>query len=311
MLVELFLLASPVETERLPPDVAELVAPLLDLGVLRRLADGTVCTPSLTLLPVFGYWVFSETPTVDPKLYLGDDSLALLARLLPAQGGRCLDLCCGPGVQSLYSSSFSDHVVGVEINPVAAGLARLNAAMNGRSERVQIVVGDLYDPLEPQRFETIVANPPLLPVPDDLPYPFVGDGGPDGMRVTWRILTDLPDWLTHDGAAQIIGTGLSDGLLPLAVEDLRRWATDHEMDVVMTIPGDQELRRGRVWFDGLVATIAASAGLSPDYVAERYAAFLTTSHATHIAGWYLRIAHGRGDMRVRDLGGQTGSLWFG
>lgn len=31
-------------------------------------------------------------------------------------------------------------------------------------------------------------NPPLLPIPDEIPYPFVGDGGQSGLDITLHIL---------------------------------------------------------------------------------------------------------------------------
>ncbi len=37
------------------------------------------------------------------------------------------------------------------------------------------------------RFDLICMNPPLLPIPSGLGYPFIGDGGPDGLAVTRRV----------------------------------------------------------------------------------------------------------------------------
>jgi hypothetical protein len=309
--IDLFLLGGPVAADDLPDGLLELADPLTELGVLVRTGDGCLCTPNLSLLPVWGHWVFADATAVDPKLYLGDDSLALLARLTPVRNGRCLDLCCGPGVQSLHLSSFGATVTGVEVNPVAAGLASLNVAMNERSDTIRILVGDLYAPLPPGRYDTIVANPPLLPVPDDLPYPFVGHGGADGMRVTWRILDGLPERLERGGAAQIIGTGLSDGILPYCAEPMQAWARTNAMDVDLTVPAHRELRPGTGWFEGIVSTVAMAAQLRTEDVAERFARALDEQQATHLCGWYLRVAHGTGALRVRDLGGQSpDGLWF-
>ncbi len=37
-------------------------------------------------------------------------------------------------------------------------------------------------------FSLVVVNPPLLPIPDEIPYPFVGDGGQSGLDITLHIL---------------------------------------------------------------------------------------------------------------------------
>lgn len=309
--IDLFLLGKPVPADDLPAPLRDLVEPLTGLGVLVRTADGCLATPNLCLLPVMGHWLFADCTSVDPKLYLGDDSVALLARLTPGRGDRCLDLCCGPGLQALHLSSFGGAVTAVDVNPVAAGLASLNVAMNERSDTIDVLVGNVYAPVPPGSYDAIVANPPLLPVPDDLPYPFVGHGGPDGMDVTWRILDGLPERLAAGGAAQIIGTGLSDGIVPFCAEPLAEWARRTAMDVDLTVPVHRELRPGTGWFGGIVSTIAVAAGLPAEGVAQRFAAALDEQHATHLCGWYLRVAHGRGELRVRDLGGQSpNGLWF-
>lgn len=37
-------------------------------------------------------------------------------------------------------------------------------------------------------FRLSFVNHPLLPIPDEIPYPFVGDGGQSGLDITLHIL---------------------------------------------------------------------------------------------------------------------------
>lgn len=183
--------------------------------------------------------------------------MALLLRLRPKRYGRCLDLCAGAGVQALHCSLFASTVAAVEINPKAADLARINALMNGREKIVSVYNGDLLEPVRGQVFDTIVANPPLLPFPEEVPYPFVGHGGADGIRIVRRILHELPSALAIDGTAQLIGTCLSKGKRPLIVDELDRWASHTCMDVLMTVTSLQPLVPGTACFDGLVFSSVA------------------------------------------------------
>lgn len=310
-LIELFLYAQPVALERLPNAIGVLVPALCNLGILAVTISNWVHTPDLILIPVFGQWLFCQRPQLNPTLYFGDDSIALLLRLRPRHQGHALDLCAGPGVQSLYCSLFAEKVTAVEINPVAAALARLNVAMNGCDGRIQVYCGDLYEPVRGQRFDTIVANPPLLPFPEEHFYPFVGHGGVDGLRVTWQILHGLPTALTMDGTAQLIGTCLSDGILPLWVDDLESWARETGLDVLMTITAHQPLKPGTRFFDSLVYT--ATAGVAPKVieVTQTFQQSLFKQGASALCAYFLRISHGCGTLKLLDLSreGHSG-LWY-
>ena len=77
---------------------------------------------------------------------------------------RVVDLGCGSGVIALaLARRGAEGLVGVEILPHMAALARRNAALNGVD--MTIVEGDLRRPdlLEPESFDVAVANPPYAP----------------------------------------------------------------------------------------------------------------------------------------------------
>lgn len=310
-LVDLFLLSQPVEEERLEARLGDLIEGLLDVRVLVRTGDGRLTTPDLVLLVVFGNWLLCQRPQVNPTLYFGDDSVALLLRLLPKPGGRCLDLCSGPGIQSLHCSRFARTVTAVEVNPVAAALARLNMILNQRDDRVRVHCGSLYEPVRGELFDTIVANPPLLPFPESIAYPFVGHGGEDGMRVTWRIMEGLPDALAPEGTAHLIGTCLSDGLLPLCADALAGWSGRVGMDTSITVLAHHHLRPGTEYFDGLATTAALSAGLKVEEVVSHFLDSLRAQDADHLCAYTLHVTPGAGRFRVRDLSRDgTPGLWY-
>lgn len=83
----------------------------------------------------------------------------LLIRLMRDQDGdRALDMGCGSGVLSLVLARSHRAVVGIDVNPRAVALSRLNAALNGVSN-VTFVEGDMFAPTE-GRFARMVFNSP-------------------------------------------------------------------------------------------------------------------------------------------------------
>lgn len=95
--------------------------------------------------------------------------LADFARRQAGRPARVLDLGCGSGAVALcLATAFPGaRLVGIELQPALAALARRNAALNGVADRLEIVVGDLRRarqaaaaPLEPDAFDLVVSNPP-------------------------------------------------------------------------------------------------------------------------------------------------------
>lgn len=73
-----------------------------------------------------------------------------------------LDLGCGYGVLGIVAARLADggRVVLTDVNERAAGLARKNLVAN-RVANAEVRVGDLYGPVERDRFDHIVCNPPI------------------------------------------------------------------------------------------------------------------------------------------------------
>ena len=65
-------------------------------------------------------------------------------------------------------------VTSVEINPFVVDLCKKNTAINSLDDETGVLEGSLYSPLRDDTcFSLVVVNPPLLPIPDEIPYPFV------------------------------------------------------------------------------------------------------------------------------------------
>jgi len=311
-LIDLLLLSRPVTRSMMQGLLGDAVGTLVDLRLLRAPDSDVVVMPSLILVNVLGCWMFVQQQQVAPTLYFGDDSFGLMYRILARAKGKCLDLCCGPGAQTLALTARASSVTGIDINPAAVALARINIPLNGVADKAEARVGDLYSPVPGDRFDTIVANPPLLPVPPELSYPFVGDGGDDGFRVTERILSGLPGALSPGGTAHVIGTALGDGISAQLEDELDTWARKCRLHVLMTQVCAVPLLPQTEMFDGLVATVCGYSGVSRDAASGAYADWLRRKSATHLVTFLLSVSnHGVG-LDIMDIGGllPARALWF-
>lgn len=125
------------------------------------------------------------------------EALVRLAIGRGCPGGNVLDLCCGSGaVGLLVADALGGRLVATDLDPAAVACARRNG--------VDALVGDLYAPLEPERFDVITLVAPyvpsaeidLLPREARLHEPLTSlDGGADGLKVVRRAVAGAAAWL--------------------------------------------------------------------------------------------------------------------
>ena len=77
-----------------------------------------------------------------------------------AGGVSVLDLGCGSGVGGVFAARAGARVTCTDINPEAVRNARANAALHGLD--IETREGDLFAPVEEQRFDRILFNPPFF-----------------------------------------------------------------------------------------------------------------------------------------------------
>jgi ribosomal protein L3 glutamine methyltransferase len=132
---------------------------------------------------------------------------------LPADG-RALDLCTGNGsLAVLLALSCPDiHVSACDISSPALAVAARNLDRHGLSNQIELFHGDLWsplpDPIDGNRFDLIVCNPPYVNAASmrTLPAEYHAEpvialaGGEDGMDLIRKIIANAPDYLSERGA---------------------------------------------------------------------------------------------------------------
>lgn len=208
---ELFILGRRVNSDSLPKELIEILDCLVDAGIC-FCDQGFYSTNGLALYSLNGLMYFAEIPSSKVTLYYGEDSWSLVSRLqIPhSKTLQILDFCSGPGIQSMICARFGCNVTSVEINPIATALEECNLKLNGLDNNVQIVNCSVEEfDSNDSSFDQIVANPPLVPIPDCFSYPFPGAGGYDGLRVTKQVLKKGLPMLKDQG--KLITIGMSGG----------------------------------------------------------------------------------------------------
>ncbi|WAC25816.1 50S ribosomal protein L3 N(5)-glutamine methyltransferase [Ancylobacter sp. SL191] len=149
-------------------------------------------------------------------LFAGGHSFSLIED--PDAVGRVLDLCTGSGCLAILAAMTFDQaqVDAVDLSPKALELAAENVAEHELGARVSLIEGDLFGPLTGRLYDLIITNPPYVDAqamaslpPEYRHEPSLAfDGGPDGLDIVRRILTEAPKHLTAKGGIVCeIGTG--------------------------------------------------------------------------------------------------------
>jgi release factor glutamine methyltransferase len=144
-------------------------------------------------------------------------ALALLPEVRDGERPRVVDVGTGSGAIALAIKSARPdvEVLAIDRSPGAAEVARANAER--LHLEIEILVGDLLAPAASRApFDLIVSNPPYVPsgdlpqlAPEVLREPHDAlDGGPDGLTVIRRLLSDARPLLRDSGALVLeLGAG--------------------------------------------------------------------------------------------------------
>jgi ribosomal protein L3 glutamine methyltransferase len=143
----------------------------------------------------------------------------------PARISSVLDIGTGCGCIAIACArAFPDaRVDAVDLSPEALAVARRNVARHGLGDRLELLLGDVYEPLGGRRYDLIVANPPYVSDEEmaGLPEEYRHEpdlalrAGGDGLDVVRRVLEGAPSHLAQDGAI-FVEVGNSDERLARA-----------------------------------------------------------------------------------------------
>ncbi|MEW1954450.1 methyltransferase [Terrabacter sp. NPDC080008] len=166
------------------------------------------------------WWVASDLSELavggplraDHVLGIGGASTTLASWTVRRSVDRALDLGTGCGVQALHLTGHARSIVGTDISRRALAYAAFNLALAatdqpGAVPPVDLLAGDLLDPVAGQRFSLVVSNPPFVITPrdDDLTLYEYRDGGRSGDTLVRSLVRQVGSVLEPGGIAQFLG----------------------------------------------------------------------------------------------------------
>ena len=175
---------------------------------------------------------FTVTPDVliprpDTEILVED----ALARLAICEQPAILDIGTGSAaiIVSVLKTLPAASGVSVDISPQALEVARMNATAHGVIDRLQIKQGDLFAPVNGQRFDAVLSNPPYIPDGDIAKLELevrreprlALAGGVDGLDFYRRIISGGASYLNPNGfIAMEVGINQAKDVAALAEQSL-------------------------------------------------------------------------------------------
>lgn len=143
-----------------------------------------------------------------------EDTFLLAENLNAKFGDAVLDMGTGCGILAVLSAPNAKRVVAVDISPHAMRCTKVNGRVNGVSEKIDVIRGDLFESMrEDEVFDLILFNAPYLPVEEDertdwIDYAWVG--GDRGRAIIDRFMLSAPRFLREGGRILLVQSTLSD-----------------------------------------------------------------------------------------------------
>jgi SAM-dependent methyltransferase len=111
-----------------------------------------------------------------------------------------LNVATGCGLHALLAAGHADRVVATDVNPRALEYTRLSALLSG-IHNVECREGSLFDPVQGERFDLVVSNPPVAIAPEEAS-------------------TDREDVLERDEISRVVVAAAAAALAPDGVAQL-------------------------------------------------------------------------------------------
>lgn len=183
---------------------------------LHRVKDRRYLRRRDDVWPIFAY----ESPYIAKKTIV-------------EKGDYVLDLATGSGIIALFCADRAKRVIGTDINPKAINYAQFNAILNNLEDKVEFRLGNLFEPVEGEKFDLIIWNGPTIATPAvEIKYPIYCFGGADGLAFTRRFIQEAPHYLTAKGRMQWLDPSVGDDINPQSLEIVKEIWKDKKFNVI-------------------------------------------------------------------------------
>ncbi|MFQ6064499.1 MAG: 16S rRNA (adenine(1518)-N(6)/adenine(1519)-N(6))-dimethyltransferase RsmA [Candidatus Bathyarchaeia archaeon] len=142
-----------------------------------------------------------------------EDTFLLAENLVVGEGEVVLDMGTGCGILGILAAKKGAKVVAVDVNPYAVECARTNAKLNHVEGKVEIRLGNLYEPLkEKEKFDVVIFNPPYLPSKAGNQKSWIErawSGRPTGRYIIDNFIFEVSNHVKEGGRILLVQSSLS------------------------------------------------------------------------------------------------------
>jgi release factor glutamine methyltransferase len=118
-------------------------------------------------------------------------------------GQAVLEIGAGIGLAAVLAARAGCRVIATDVLPAAVECARGNAVLNGVADKLEVRLGDCFEPVRGQSFDLICTSPPQMPTPPgrerEDPAAAADNGGVDGWELLDRVIAGAPAHLETGG----------------------------------------------------------------------------------------------------------------
>jgi len=119
-------------------------------------------------------------------------SLLFCRHLTFRPGEWVVEIGAGVGLAAVLAARAGCQVIATDVVPEAVACVKANAVLNGVADRLDVRLGDCYDPVRSLEFDLVCASPPQMPTPPDRerddPVAAADNGGADGWALLDRVI---------------------------------------------------------------------------------------------------------------------------
>lgn len=155
---------------------------------------------------VAGLKLLLNSTVFDPRLHFTSRFLAEYLRNagVVSSADRVLDVGTGSGLLAITAAlAGARHVTAVDLNPEAVTVAHSSSSMYGLGGKVDVVLGDMFEPVRGQQFDLIVCNPPYLKG-EPTSHGMLGYMAGDDFEWLRRFAATAQDYLAPEGGCLIV-----------------------------------------------------------------------------------------------------------